>query len=352
MADKEEMARDNNPGRTGGRARLVDVAARSGVTKSIVSRIINNDETLRTRPETRERVLSAAAELGYRPHASARALSLARAGALALLIPDLANSVYAAITRGALERASAHDFALLIAEDPGTDDEDRYLDLAVTGRVDGLLVASARPGHPLVERLMADPLPVPHVFVNREVAGSGRNIGVDMAGASGAVVDFLIARGHSQIGITAGPPDLAPSHARLVGFQDRMRHHNLNESAVMSGQFTEQGGYDATRRLLADRPEVTAIYVSTFGQGVGAIQAARDSRYSVPADLSIVAYDDLPMADFLNPRLTTVAMPLHELGGIAVDALTDQLGGAAPTDRRIEGGWEVIDRESVAAPRS
>lgn len=130
------------------RARLVDVAKRAGVTKSVVSRILNDDTTLRIRPETRERVLAVAAELGYRPNVTARALSVSRTRAFALLIPDLSNSVYAAVTRGAFRRARDHGYVLLIAEDAAGDDDAAYAELVTAGRVDGLLVASSRPEHP------------------------------------------------------------------------------------------------------------------------------------------------------------------------------------------------------------
>ncbi|GAA3639261.1 LacI family DNA-binding transcriptional regulator [Microbacterium awajiense] len=337
-----------------GRARLIDVAERSGVTKSIVSRIMNDDETLRIRPETRDRVKAVAEELGYRPHAGARALSVSRTGAFALLIPDLTNSVYAAIMRGAFRRARERGYFLLIAEDTpespaGPDD---YADLVVSGRVDGLLVASARPGSPLVERLMDDPGSIAHVYVNREVEGSGRNIGLDMYGASALAVDYLAGRGHADIGITAGPVDLHPARSRLAGFVDRMTEKGLDASRIEHGDFTERGGFDAATALLQAHPQLTAIYASTFGQAVGALKAARQHGLRVPEDLSVIGYDDLAVADYLDPPLTTVAMPLDALGVAAVDALVEQLATQTPTGVRVPDDCRIVERESVAAPRA
>ncbi len=334
------------------RARLVDVAERSGVTKSVVSRIMNNDETLRTRPETRARVLAVAAELGYRPHATAQALSLARAGAAALLIPDLSNPVYAAITRGSYRRAKEQGYVLLLAEDAPQEIDDDYFDLVQAGRVDGLMVASAAPGHALIERLQAEPTAIPHVFINREVPGSGRNVALDMEGASAAAVDYLVQYGHHRIGIVSGPEELQPARARLTGFVKRMTHHGLDSSRVAFGSFTEQGGHDAVVAMLRKHPEVTAVYTQNFGQGVGALHAAHADGRDIPGDLSIISYDDLPVAEFLNPPLTTISMPLAELGALAVDALVEQINGQPPGDRRIEGGWKVVPRSSVAPPRS
>lgn len=335
------------------RARLIDVAQRSGVSKSIVSRIMNDDDTLRIRAETRARVLAMARELGYRPHAGARALSVSRTGALALLIPDLTNTVYATITRGAYRRASERGYALLIAEDTPDDSHasDDYVELVTSGRVDGLMVASARPDHPLIERLVRLPGSAPHVFVNRVVDGSNRNVRVDMRGASALAVSYLYDRGHSRIGMVAGPADLSPARARIEGFREGMRQRGLEAVAIESGEFNESGGYDAALRLLRHDPSLTGVYVSSFGQAVGVLKAARDLGLEIPNQLSLISYDDLPVADFLDPPLTTIAMPMGELGAAAVDALVEQLEHQVVAPRVVEDGYRVIERGSVSTRR-
>ncbi|WP_062467436.1 LacI family DNA-binding transcriptional regulator [Demequina maris] len=334
------------------RARLVDVAQLSGVTKSVVSRVLNNDPTLRARPETRERVLEAARELGYRPHAGARALSVARTGTFAFLIPDLTNSVYAVILRGAIRRAREFGYVVLIAEDashaPAGAEE--YSELVDAGRVDGLLVASARPDSPLVAALVEHPDSVAHVFVNREVPGSSRNITVDSRGASRLAVEYLASFGHERIGIISGPPDLQPAVARREGFESKMTELGLAGDLVATGDFDEQGGFEAARELLSRAPEVTALYVSTFGQAVGVLAAAREAGRAVPDDLSVICYDDVPVANYLSPPLTTVSMPLNALGVAAVDALMEQVGGKAAASVGIENHFAVVPRKSVAAP--
>jgi DNA-binding LacI/PurR family transcriptional regulator len=334
------------------RARLVDVAQQSGVSKSVVSRIMNDDDTLRIRDDTRERVLEVARQLGYRPHAGARALSISRAGALALLIPDLTNTVYATITRGAYRRARERGYVLLIVEDTPEDEGavGDYAELVTSGRVDGLMVASARPGHPLVQRLVRHPDTVPHVFVNRTVDGSVRNVGVDMRAASAFAVSYLAGRGHSRIGMVAGPADLSPASARIEGFRDGMLRLGLPADHVESGDFSEPGGYEAALRLLGGDPALSAVYASSFGQAVGVMKAARELGLDIPRRLSLIGYDDLPAADFVDPPLTTVSMPMAELGAAAVDAIVGQLEYGTPAPRVVEGGYRVIERGSVSAP--
>ncbi len=347
--DREASYRADRPG---ARARLVDVANMSGVTKSIASRVLNNDPTLRARPETRERVLEAARKLGYRPHAGARALSVARTGTLAFLIPDLMNSVYVAILRGAMRRARELGYVVLVAED-GADSPagaDEYENLVIAGRVDGLLVSSARPGNGVIERLLNHPDAVAHVFVNREVPGSHRNVGLDMRGASALAVDHLASFGHREIGLISGPLDLQPAIDRAEGFSARMGELGLDACRREVGDFSEQGGFEATHALLDRSPELTALYVSTFGQAVGALSAAKESGRSVPTDLSIICYDDLPVAAYLDPPLTTIQMPLGALGAAAVDALLAQLADGTAEDAWVPDGYEVVERKSVAPP--
>ncbi len=331
------------------RARLVDVARRVGVTKSVVSRVLNDDPTLTVRPETRERIWAVAQELGYRAHAGARALAGAEARALALLIPDLGNPVYSRIIRGAYRRARAHGYVLLLGEDT-TDDAafEAFPELVEAGRVDGLLIASARPDHPLLGSTRLGR--VPHVFVNREVPGSGRNVGMDLAAASATAVRHLHALGHRHIGLVSGPEDLQPAQARTAGFVDAMATLGLDARHVGHGPFDEQGGAAATERLLRDVRDLTALYACTLPQAVGAMHAVRSAGLRIPEDVSVVAYDDLPLADYLDPPRTTIAMPLLELGAAAVDAVLRQLGGGPPADIVVPTHPVVVERRSTGRP--
>jgi DNA-binding LacI/PurR family transcriptional regulator len=331
------------------RARLIDIAREVGVTKSVVSRVLNDDPTLTVRPETRSRIRAVAQQLGYRAHAGAKALAGAETGALALLIPDLGNPVYSRIIRGAYRRAREHGYVVLLAEDT-TDDaaDDAFPELVEAGRVDGLLIASARPDHPLLAspRLSR----VPHVFVNREVPGSGRNIGMDLAAASAAAVRHLHALGHRRIGLVSGPAELQPARARAAGFTATMRELGLDPSAVARGSFDERGGAAATEELLGGNPGLTALYASTLGQAVGTLHAVRSLGLRIPEDVSVVAYDDLPLADHLDPPLTTIGMPLLELGAAAVDAVLRQLNGEPPADVVVPTRPVVVERRSTARP--
>jgi LacI family transcriptional regulator, galactose operon repressor len=334
----------------GRRIRLADVARAAGVSKSTASRILNGSPDISVRPRTRERVVETARSLDYRPHAAARGLARAETGALGLVIPNLAAPVYARIVRGAFRRALERDFVVLLAEDVTPRETDEvFARLVRAGRIDGLVVASARPGHPLLRSLRGHG--IPHVFANRAVRGSGRSVVMDDARASEAALDHLVGLGHVRIGHVGGPRKLDPARRRAESFLRHAARLELEVAPVEEGEFTEAGGAEAARRLLEADADVTALYAGSLAQAVGALHAAAELGRSVPRHLSLVSFDNMPLADFLRPPVTTIEMPLAELGAAAVDALVDQVLGALPRDVVVPSQPEVIVRMSTAPPR-
>jgi DNA-binding LacI/PurR family transcriptional regulator len=330
------------------RHRLQDVARSAGVSKSIASRVLNGDPALIVRPETRARVIEAARELNYRPHAAAQGLKRAKTGALGLLVPPLTNPVYVRIIRGAFEQALELDFVVLLVEDvePGRA-ELSVSRLIQAGRIDGLMIASAQPDHPLLSSGSLQRLP--HVFVNRAVAGSHRNVVMDEMSASVTALDHLIALGHRRIGHVAGPREIDTARRRAVGFRKHASELSL-QVEVAEGDFGESGGAAGARRLLRDHPELTGLFASTLSQAVGVFHAAWELQREVPLDLSVIAYDDMPLADYMRPPLTTIRMPLSELGAAAVEALVSQLSGDEPRDVTVAEKPQVVVRNSTAPP--
>jgi len=218
-----------------------------------------------------------------------------------------------------------------------------------TGRVDGLIVASARPRSRLIAALRKRP--VPHVFVNRAVPRSHRNVTTELEAASLLAVRQLAQLGHTRIGHVAGPHGIYTAMARERGFLVAAKKVGLVAPPVRRGAFSEQGGAEAAAALLADT-HVTALYVSSLSQAIGVLHAARAVGRSVPADLSVISFDDLPLAANLNPPLTAIGMPLQELGAAAVDSLMEQLRGDPPRDVVVSTPLLVVERSSTAPPPS
>lgn len=332
------------------RAILADVAEAAGVSRSIASKILNDVSTVSVRPETRQRVLDAAARLEYRPHATARALAGGASHAIALLVPELINPVYSKMIRAAFDEARALGYTVMVAEDfEGAETDESFGDLVSAGHVDGLLVASARRSNPILHNLAQRG--IPHVFVNRPLAGSGRNVTMDVGGASRLAVDYLADMGHRAIGHVAGPRDLETGRTRAIAFRAVAVERGLAAAPISYGLFDERSGHDSTMRLLHRDPHLTAIYASSLSQAVGVVHAIHQRGLRIPADVSVIAYDDLPMASYLTPPLDTIAMPLTELGCTAVRALVEQINGADPTDIQVPIAPVIVSRGSVTQRR-
>lgn len=331
------------------RVRLQEVAERAGVSKSIASRVLNGDPSVAVRDGTRRRVLAAARALAYRPDPVARALASSVTGALALLVPSFDNPAYTPIIRGAYRRARERGFILLSAEDFDAQQADEaFTEMVEAGRIDGLLIASALPARPLLAALKRHW--VPHVFVNRSVPGEISNVVLDVASASKLAFDHLTALGHVRLGHVAGPAKIEAARRREAAFLAAAAERGLPTVAVQRAAFSEAAGETATGRLLSRHPQLTAVYVSSFVQAVGALRAAQRHHRTVPDDLSVIAYEDVPVADYLTPPLTTIAMPMEKLGSRAVDALIEQIAGQLPHLELLDGAPELVKRGSTAPP--
>ncbi|MDO8208784.1 LacI family DNA-binding transcriptional regulator [Conexibacter sp. CPCC 206217] len=346
MADRGAVRAPAAGGNGPRRVRLADVAELAGTSKPIASRILNEDPRLSVSDALRARVRDAAKQLNYRPHAAARGLRSLTAGALGLVIPDLTNTIYATMVRGAFKRAAQRDYAVLLTED--LEDGTAGVELPVlvsSGRIDGLMIATAASGSDLPRELARTG--IPHVFLNRAVRGSGRNAVMDDAAATRLALDHLAELGHRRVAHIAGPPGIDPATRRRRAFGAHARRLGLDAAVIRSANLLQTGGAEATRALLRDDPEITAIFASSVMQAAGVLSEAWRSGRGVPEDLSVIAYADSPLAAALVPPLTAVEMPLERLGGIGVDLLLEQLAGAAPHDAVVDDAPRVVLRAST-----
>lgn len=332
-----------------GRVSLQDVATEAKVTPSVASRVLNGDVTVRVRPETRDRILQAAQRLNYRPHPGARALASAQNSTVTLLLPDLTNPVFARIARGAMAVASHEGYSVLISEDADGAETLPYHQLADPGRTDGLLIASYRPGHPLLDSAVIGRLP--HVFVNRLHPGSGRNVTVDFEAAGEEALHRLAAAGHRHVAHIAGPAEMPNSALQARAFTRAGQRQGVTVE-VLPSPLSEAGGARATRNLVAARSPVTAFYVGNYFQALGVLDALEEARWRVPERVSVISFDDDRTARFLRPPLSTIAMAHDEQGKCAMAALLRQIRGSQPEDVLVSTPPRYIDRGSVAPPPS
>ncbi|MFN2419323.1 MAG: LacI family DNA-binding transcriptional regulator, partial [Candidatus Limnocylindria bacterium] len=328
-------------------ATIDDVAARSGVSTATVSRVLSG--SVPARPGTRERVLSAARELDYRPSGIARALKRQETRTLGLVITDITNPFYPQLVRAVESAAHARGYAIVLAN--GGDDPAReleHLDLLVERRVDGIVIVSSRMTRRHAERLRRTS--VPAVLVNDSMAGSDLPA-VTTAHGRGArlATEHLIGLGHRQIAHIAAPADQAASGQRRQGVRDALRAAGLDDPLVAIGDGGVAGGAQATEALI--RSEITAIVAYNDLTAIGALRALRSAGIAVPHGISVVGFDDIDLAAWTDPPLTTIRQPTDELGRRAVEHLADVLAG---NDGSLLTGPVLLEpalivRESTAA---
>jgi LacI family transcriptional regulator len=327
-------------------ARLVDIATAAGVHVSTVSRVLNGDPGLSIRPETIERILSTARAQGYRPNALARALRQDRTGAFAFVIPLLRNPIWVRLQRGALQRAGERGYVVMVMEEPTEDPRPpgAYRYLVEESRADGLLLATALRGTAAAVQA------VPHVYVNRRGPEAGNDVVMDEAGAVGLFVDHVAGLGHRSLVLIDGPHDVDTVHRRVAAARRLGAAHGM-QVTIHHAPATEEGGWDTTMRLLRDGSVPTACGVGSINQLFGVLAALRSAGTSVPGDMSVVSFDEDECLAFLEVPVTSVCMPLAELGAAAVDALIARIEGAPAADVLIREPMHLIPRASVALPR-
>jgi len=329
-------------------SRLVDIAEAVGVHTSTVSRVLNGDPTQSVRPEIYEQILQTARQQGYRPNALARALKQRRTGAFAFVIPLLRNPIWVRLQRGALQRAAERGYVVMIMEEPTDDPKPpgAYRYLVDESRADGLLIATS-----LRITDHADGVTVaPHVYVNRRGPHRGNNVVMDEPAAVRLFIDHVAAVGHGSIGLIDGSAEVDTVHRRVSAAKRICAARGIKLS-VLHAAATEEGGWDAARKLLRGADPPTACGVGSLNQVFGVMAALRAADVPVPEAMSLVSFDEDECLAFLDVRVTSVGMPLVELGSAAVDALIARVEAGPERDVLVREPMRLIRRDSVAPRR-
>ena len=330
------------------RPRMADIARSVGVHPSTVSRVLSGDTELSIRPETRERILQTIEEQGYRPNALARALRSSRTGALAMVMPLLRNPIWSSIQRGALHAAAEHDQVVMFLDEPeGTHRTPAdYQHLIEESRADGLLIATS-----LRARGGQAALSVPHVYLNRRGPDIDNNVVMDEEGAMALFVEHLHSLGHRRIAVIDGHKNIDTAYRRSVAIRDHCAARGMTVSFVHADD-SEMGGYDAARQLLGRREHPTAIGIGNLSQVFGVLKALRDAGATVPHDVSLVSFDEDACLEFLDVGVTSVSMPLEQLGAAAVHALVDRINGRNGGSVLVTDPLTLVARGSTGQPRA
>jgi DNA-binding LacI/PurR family transcriptional regulator len=334
------------------RPTMKDVARHAGVSVSTVSYVLNNSGPVAT--SRRTRVLDAVRVLNYTPNESARSLKRRSTSTIGLVVPDLANQFFALVTEG-VERAAAERDVLVVLCAPEATERpvSHHAKLLQSQRLDGVVYLSGTGTSPSLILELARSGPV--VLVDEQISGFGLPAVVS-DGRRGAreVAAYVLEQGHRRLAVIGGPTVLWTAEQRLAGYREAVAAAGLapDEVPVFVGDYRQESGRALAEQALSVSPgqRPTALLCANDLMAIGALEYCRSAGIRVPEDLSIVGFDDVPIASLLTPALTTVRQPAREMGYAAAKLLFDRLAGAADAPPPEVFPATVQIRDSVLPP--
>lgn len=333
-------------------ATIKDVARKAGVSIATVSRVFNNSPLVLE--ETKSLVRVAARDLHYSPNASARSLSRRKTEAIGLLLPDLYGEFFSEVIRGADLTARRHHYHLLVSSSHNSKEDIAAALHAMRGRVDGIIIMSPHlDAHTVNSNLPSNlPLALLNCYLHQEPFDA---INVNNFQGAYRMVQHLLSHGHNRIAIIKGTEHNIDSQERLHGYRSALKGGGavLDPRYELPGDFDEESGYRAATEILSLSPRPTAIFASNDSMAIGALSALRAHGIEVPKAFALAGFDDIPVAQFLTPGLTTMRVHISDLGVMAVDRLLDvitDIQGHRKTQSIIDP--ELVIRQSCGCTGS
>jgi LacI family transcriptional regulator len=323
-----------------------EVARKAGVSPTSVSHVVNN--TRFVSEDVRERVLASMRELNYRPNALARSLRRGETHTLGLILPDSANPFFAEVGHAIEAAAFALGYSVILCNtDNDEAKEHLYTEVLENKQLDGIIFVGAGENRESISELVKNGLPL--VVVDRDMG----NLGLDTVTTENYQGGFLatqhlLSLGHQIIGCITGPSNITPSADRVTGYRAALQQAGrpVKESLLVRGDFHAPSGHSAALQLLQLTPRPTAIFVCNDMMAIGALRAASQLGLSVPEDVAIVGFDDIELASYISPSLTTVAQPKLEIGQLAVKLLFERMGNPSLPPRHTVLSTTLVIRES------
>lgn len=327
-------------------ATIRDVARLAGVSIATVSRVLNG--SARVTLDTDRRVRAAAASVDYWPNSAARSLTKSRMHALGVLLPDLTGEFFSEVIRGIDQAARREKFQILVSSSHADTDELLFSARSMRGRIDGLIAMA--PDARSLEAIQDVTNSVRTVFLNPWRVGEGCHA-ISIANRDGAhaIVQHFVTLGHARIAILKGPTGNIDADERLRGFRDALHEAGLpnRPELELNGDFTEGSGYRLADALLAGPSAPTAVFAANDYMAIGLLSALRDKKVAVPERIAVGGFDDIMMARFVSPGLTTVRVNAHQLGERGVERWFRALRGEPNQNGTNGNGHEVLPTQLV-----
>jgi LacI family transcriptional regulator len=331
---------------------LEDIAKQAGVSRSTVSRVVNDDPNVSD--DVRERVNQVIHYTGYHPNPAARSLASHRSWMIGLVLPRTVSSFFTdpyfpRLTQGVAQACNQQNYTLGLFLLETREDEKRIFPrISRKGLLDGILIQTAEMDDILLDRLINSDFPI--VMVGRPNNTSEISyIDVDNDTASYKAVCYLIELGYKRIGTITGRLNSTAGIDRKQGYMRAIQEHSehVEDGLIVEGDFSEQSGYLAMKKLMPHKPD--AIFAASDTMAIGAIRAARNLGLDVPRDVAFVGFDDLPVASLSDFKLTTVRQPIIQFGSKAVEVLIDLIENGTKPIRRVIMDTELVVRDSCGA---
>lgn len=331
--------------------RIADVARIAGVSTATVSRVLAHPD--KVRPKTRDLVMEAVRHCGYTPNSVARNLRKRRTMTALVVIPNLANPVFAQILRGIDDELTQSGYGLVIGNlDNCKEREARYVELALSRQVDGVILMNGR--IPESDKRTMREAGLPMVAMCAAIADDTiPNVVVQDREASRAAVKYLVQLGHRRLGYIAGPSSNIIAAERLAGFLQGLEEAGLTETDFVKweGRFVFSAGVAAAEAFLDLKDRPTGVYASSDESAIGFMKVVRAAGLRVPEDVSVIGFDGIEFADYVEPTLTTFRQPLHELGRTGASVLMKMIHEQMQReDWNVRLPLELLERDTTCRP--
>lgn len=329
---------------------IKDVARQANVSVATVSRVFSGANAVAE--ETTRTIRDVALALRYTPHVGARSLITRKTHTLGVLLPDLYGEFFSELIRGIDFAARDAGYHIIVSRSYEGRSETEEALRAMRGRVDGLILMSP---HVDADSLIHVPANLSIVLLCSAAKGSeADSVTIQNFRGASAMVSHLITLGHRRVAIIKGSSGNFDAAERLRGYRAALRNNGLalNKSLERDGDFTEAGGYAATKELLAIKPRPTAIFAANDSMAIGALSALRESGVRVPGEISVAGFDDIPLARYMDPPLSSVKVPIAKLGARAVEMLLNGITrkGKRHPRQRDRVSTDLVIRRSCGAP--
>ena len=329
---------------------IKDVAQKAGVSIATVSRVFNGYDDIGL--ATKNKVIEVAKELGYVPNAAARALSSKQYKKIAMVINDLkvsrTNTIPLEILTGVYEMADMHDVDYVLLLTNNRDQEKKSLSqYCLENNISGLVLHGFSTADPYLLELATLKIPNLLIDIHPEAADS-YGIAVNNEIAAYQATEFLISRGHRAIAMISGKSWAQVSKDRESGYQKCMADHHL-PTFIYEGLFSEEYSEELVKDILSDHPEITALFCASDLMAIGAVKGIQAMNLNVPQDISVIGFDDIAIAKYVTPSLTTIKQDMHEIGRRSCEILLEILDKGQIDQKQFYVKHSLIERESVSS---